>query len=69
MADDNELTRERQRLLDQIEECNELLARLGVPTRLPMSLAQRYTTAELGREEPLLWRFYQQKRHELGGLV
>lgn len=68
MADD-ELTGERQALLDEVEECNELLARLGVPTGLPMSLAKTLTTAELGRAQLANRRRYLEKRQQLDGLV
>ena len=64
---DDEITRERQRLLDEVEECNELLARMSVATLLPMSAALRCTMAELRFEVPALWRRYLDLRHKLEG--
>lgn len=67
MADDYKLTPERQNLLDDVELYNELLARLGVATVLPMSAALRCTTAELRRQVPALRRDYHTKHLQLGG--
>jgi hypothetical protein len=68
MADDG-MTAERQALLDDVEELNELLARMSVATRLPYSQALRMTTAELGPQVRVLRRDYQTKRQQLDGLV
>lgn len=69
MADDDDVTRERQRLLDEVEDANDLLARLGVATRLPMSVALRCTTAQLHHEAAANWRHYLDMRRQLDGLA
>ena len=68
MADDGQLTGERQRLLDEIDEWNRLLAHLGVATRLPLSAALRCTTAELHIEVRAVKRQYLASRHLLDGI-
>jgi hypothetical protein len=62
------MTAERQLLLDEIEETNELLARMSIVTRLPMSAALRCTTDELRRQVRVLRRDYLNKRRQLDGL-
>jgi len=69
MADDNELSRERQALLDEVEDWNELLARKGVATCLPMSAALRCTTVELRFQVGALKRQWLTVNHKLDGLV
>jgi hypothetical protein len=62
------LSDERQRLLDQVEENNELLARLGVPTRLPYSKAAGLTTAELVIAVRAQRAHFLENHHRLSGL-
>jgi hypothetical protein len=66
--DDAGLSDERQRLLDQVEENNELLARLGVPTRLPYSKAVGLTIGELRVAVRAQRAHFLENHHRLSGL-
>jgi hypothetical protein len=68
MDHDGALSDERQRLLDQVEETNELLARLGVPTRLPYSKAAELTVAELRVAVRAQRQHFLENHHRLSGL-